>query len=282
MTRPELDIAIDWAAAEGWNPGINDADAFWRADPHGFLGGSVEGEVVATGSAVSYGPALTFLGLFIVPPEKRGKGYGRTMWAGMEAAAEGRLGAGGVIGLDGVLAVVDFYASHGFRRIHDHVRMGGPAGSRPAAVDTTAGVLVPAAEVPFEGLVAFDAEHFGTPRPAFLRAWIEQPTSTALVLLAVDELAGFAVRRRCRTGHKIGPLFALTPAGAEVLLAALRADVAAGDALFLDVPDQNPAAVQLARGAGMTEVFRCARMYRGAAPAVPWSQVFGATTLELG
>ena len=26
MTRQEVDIAIDWAAAEGWNPGMYDID----------------------------------------------------------------------------------------------------------------------------------------------------------------------------------------------------------------------------------------------------------------
>lgn len=29
MTRPELDLCIQWAAAEGWNPGLHDADAFY-------------------------------------------------------------------------------------------------------------------------------------------------------------------------------------------------------------------------------------------------------------
>ena len=37
MTRAELDLAIEWAAGEGWNPGLADADAFYAADPNGFL-----------------------------------------------------------------------------------------------------------------------------------------------------------------------------------------------------------------------------------------------------
>ena len=32
MRRADLDIAIDWAAAEGWNPGLDDAEAFLAAD----------------------------------------------------------------------------------------------------------------------------------------------------------------------------------------------------------------------------------------------------------
>jgi hypothetical protein len=30
-TRAELDRMVDWAAAEGWNPGLADADPFWAA-----------------------------------------------------------------------------------------------------------------------------------------------------------------------------------------------------------------------------------------------------------
>ncbi|AGA91039.1 hypothetical protein Thimo_2296 [Thioflavicoccus mobilis 8321] len=37
MTRAELDTLVDWAAAEGWNPGLNDAQIFWDTDPDGFV-----------------------------------------------------------------------------------------------------------------------------------------------------------------------------------------------------------------------------------------------------
>ncbi len=37
MNRKEVDIAIEWAANEGWNPGKHDADCFHSADPEGFL-----------------------------------------------------------------------------------------------------------------------------------------------------------------------------------------------------------------------------------------------------
>ena len=35
MSRAEVDLAIDWAAGEGWNPGRHDADCFHGADPGG-------------------------------------------------------------------------------------------------------------------------------------------------------------------------------------------------------------------------------------------------------
>lgn len=76
MTRQELNIAIDWAAAEGWNPGLYDADCFYAADPNGFLVGLLGDEPISTISVVKYGDSFGFLGFYIVKPEYRGKGYG--------------------------------------------------------------------------------------------------------------------------------------------------------------------------------------------------------------
>ena len=62
---------LAWAAAEGWNPGIDDATAFHRADPGGFLIGALDEEPVASVSLVRYDASFAFLGLYIVRPEWR-------------------------------------------------------------------------------------------------------------------------------------------------------------------------------------------------------------------
>ena len=35
MERADVDLAVEWAAREGWNPGLADAEAFHAADPEG-------------------------------------------------------------------------------------------------------------------------------------------------------------------------------------------------------------------------------------------------------
>ena len=52
MKQDEVNLAIEWAAKEGWNPGIHDADCYYSADSNGFFIGILGDEPIATISAV--------------------------------------------------------------------------------------------------------------------------------------------------------------------------------------------------------------------------------------
>ncbi|HXN87944.1 MAG TPA: GNAT family N-acetyltransferase, partial [Methylocella sp.] len=43
MRPDEISIAVNWAAAEGWNPGLADDACFAAVDPEGFLIGELDG-----------------------------------------------------------------------------------------------------------------------------------------------------------------------------------------------------------------------------------------------
>ena len=78
------------------------------------------------------------------------------------------------------------------------------------------------------------------------------------------------------------PLFADSPELAEALFDSLAARAEPGTAVYLDVPETNPAALELAQRHGMTRVFETARMYTGGAPPAATERLFGITTFELG
>jgi hypothetical protein len=62
MRSDEISIAVDWAAAEGWNPGLADAACFAMVDPDGFLIGELDGAPVATVSCVNLSLGCTSCG----------------------------------------------------------------------------------------------------------------------------------------------------------------------------------------------------------------------------
>jgi hypothetical protein len=221
---------------------------------------------------VAYDDRFAFFGLYIVEPECRGRGYG----SAITEAAMRRIGDRNA-GLDGVTSMVDKYARFGYRLAHHSIRHGftpsGPAAAHPAIVD--------AASVPFEALVDYDARHFPARRATFLARWIAQPGAAALAFVEGDRLGGFGVIRPCRTGHKIGPLFADDERAAEALFVAL-CNHGQGGAVYLDVPEPNRAGMALARRFGMAPEFECARMYLRGDPGLPLDRIYGVTAFETG
>ncbi|HEX9471027.1 MAG TPA: GNAT family N-acetyltransferase [Bradyrhizobium sp.] len=272
MRPDEISIAVDWAAAEGWNPGLADDACFAAADPEGFFIGELDGAPAATVSCVNYGARFAFLGFYIVREDLRARGYGLRMWSAAIAHAGPR-----VIGLDGVLAQQQNYRKSGFELAYANVRYGGTV----AAPDAPQAGVIALAEVPLATVEAYDATVFPAPRTAFLHAWIGSPGHVGCALVRDGGLAGCGVIRPCRKGRKIGPLVADDRATAEVVLSALLARVGGGE-IFLDVPSINRDAVALAQDLGLAPVFETARMYTGPIPPLRPERVFGVTTFELG
>jgi hypothetical protein len=279
MERAEVDLAVEWAAREGWNPGLADAAAFHAADPGGFLvSEDADGTPVACIAATRHGDDLGFVGFvgfYIVAPERRGQGHGIAIWRAGMARLEGRL-----VGLDGVVEQQDAYRRSGFELAWRNRRYGA---GRPRAVDVPAGAaeVVDAGSLPFGALAAYDAAMAAGRRDAFLRAWLTLPGHVALAAVRDGRPAGLGVVRPSREGAKIGPIFADDTATARALFAALAARAPAGP-LFLDVPEPNTDAATLARDAGMAPVFETARMYTGPPPALPLERLYGVTSFELG
>jgi ribosomal protein S18 acetylase RimI-like enzyme len=270
MSADEVAMSVEWAAAEGWNPGLHDPHCFREVDPDGFLVGVWRGEPVACLAAVAYDEHFGFIGLYIVKPGFRGKGFGMRIWQhGMRYLGDRN------IGLDGVVAQQANYGKSGFGLAYRNVRyQGRVSGIGCAHVE-------PAADVPFAELLAYDRQCFPAARERFLSAWIAQPDTVALATIDAGRVAGYGIVRRCKTGCKIGPLFADDPGVATGLFRALAASVP-GEVIVLDVPETNPAAVALAERHGMTSVFETARMYTKEAPAIAIDRVFGVTSFELG
>lgn len=277
MTRAEVALAVQWAANEGWNPGIHDAGCFYDTDNRGFLLGLIGEVPVAAVSAVNYDNNFCFLGFFMVDKKYRGQGLG--MQIGAYALG---LYPNVTMGLDGVVEQQENYKKAGFVMAYNDYRFSFKVNKQAVAGNMPDTAPVKAADVPFDALVAYDAQMFGCSRPKFLRSWINQPDSASYVYHEGDAIKGFGLIRKCTSGYKIGPLFSDDKSIAEALLHKLTEQLPEGEVVYLDIPEPNKDATTLVEKYKMEKVFETARMYRGTPPALPVNRIFGVTTFELG
>jgi GNAT superfamily N-acetyltransferase len=273
ISRAELAMGLDWAAMEGWNPGLQDENSFLAADPDGFLMGWLGDVPVGLISAVRYGSGFGFIGLYIVLPRFRGQGHGMALWRAGMHALQGR-----TVGLDGVVAQQDNYRKSGFTLAYNNVRYQGHSQGHSQRDDA----IVPLYKIPLQELLRYDSAFFPDDRQAFLQRWVGQPQSIALGVLEAGQLVGYGVCRPCRTGYKIGPLCADRTVIAQRLFTALTGDLLTGLQLQFDIPEVNSAALALAKHHGMEPVFETARMYAGPTPHIDVGRLYGITSFELG
>ena len=246
MTRQELGLAVEWAATEGWNPGLHEADSFYTADPSGFLIGLLNEEPIAVISAVKYEDRFGFVGFYIVSPEFREKGFGIQIWNEAMNRLKGRN-----VGLDGVVDQQENYKKSGFKLAYRNIRYEG-VNHTVAPIDTS---VVELSSIPFEVIETYDRLFFPTTRSAFLKSWIQMHNNQALAVLQEGRLTGYG---------------------------ALKGQTTLGACVYLDIPEPNENALELVKRHNMTVVFETARMYTGTAPELPLDRLYGVTTFELG
>lgn len=273
MRREEVDLAVDWAAAEGWNPGLYDAECFWAVDPEGWWIGLLNDQLICLKSAVAYDAHFGFMGFYITQPEYRGHGYGLELWQQANASLSPRN-----VGMDGVVAQQANYTKSGYHYAYRQMRFSGPGG----CVQPNQSAIVDLREFPLAALSAYDRRHFPALRENFLKLWISRPGTVALGYLEQNQLVGYAVLRPCRQGFKVGPLFADRPEIAESLFSSLRARVSPDQPVFIDVPEPNVHALKLVEQHQLSYVFETARMYTQEPPELPLEEIYGITSFELG
>jgi len=272
MTLDDLKIAISWAKREGWNPGLHDAECFFKADPNGFFKGTIDNKIIAVGSAVAYGDEYGFCGLYIVDKDYRGKNFGFELTKARLNYLGDRL-----TGIDGVLEMTDKYSKIGYVKQHENIRF--KYSSNFEFINNIN--IVDLSSVDFAKLSNYDRKYFPAKRDNFLKSWISQHDSFALSYIQNNSLQGYGVIRKCIAGHKIGPLFAENQEIANHIFQAL-VNKAASNEIYIDMPEPNPAVKQFIKDYSLKEVFYTTRMYRNGMPNINLNNIFGITTFELG
>lgn len=279
LSENETARLLNWAQTEGWNPGIEDANAFYLTDPSGFLGLKIDNDLACAMSLVKHTEKFGFLGLYICHPRFRGKGLGFTLW---QAALNGFDDV--TIGLDGVVEQQANYRKSGFqyawknrrfKALAKHLLLLQPEFPDNLHVQQIGPSLI-------KKVIEYDEKIGGYSRPLFLQNWFRE-TKSRLTLVATHQnnVCGVVTIRQCIEDYKIGPLLADSANIAEALLQKAITKIGA-DRFYIDVPETNAVANNMLKELQCETVFETARMYRGKAPTCQFEKLFGVATLELG
>jgi GNAT superfamily N-acetyltransferase len=275
MSLQELqNIAIDWAAKEGWNPGLDDAECFYAADPNGFIVGFLNEEPIACISAVAYDENFGFMGFYIVKAEYRGQGYGLKIWNEAIRYMNNRN-----IGLDGVVDQQENYKKSGFKLAYNNIRY---EGSSKIANRPTSSLVFKISTSNIHQIADYDRSLFPAHRVDFLHQWLTQKNGFGYCWIDDNNIKGYGFIRACQKGYKIGPLFADTPEIASQLFDKLCDDLAPHSIIYLDIPEPNTHALTLTQKNDMKPVFNTARMYTKTEPNIKLEKIYGVTSFELG
>jgi len=274
MTEEDAGQAWEWAGQEGWNPGLHDRELITANNPEGCFAGILDGKMVSSIVAAQYQRKYGFLGLYIVAPEYRGRGYGRAIW---EHAINYLTGEVGVecIGLDSVLASEALYKRSGFQPSYKIWQYKGVV-SR-----SFKRVCPPIGERHFPDIADYDLKVFMMDRASFLHGFIFKAEAKTAEAYAGGKLAGFAVAHPCFEGYKIGPLFADDIEVARMLLESLLAELP-GQTVNVKAAESNSLAIRLFTNFGMRPDSPTVRMYTSHKYQQDIRYVYGITTRVVG
>ena len=281
----DIPLINDWARREGFAPGTGDIGIYRQTDRQGIWTGCLDDDPIGCIAGIRYNPAYGFIGLFIVRPDQRGRGYGVQLWR----QALDHLQNVSCIGLEAAENRVDDYSGWGFQPASPTTRWQLDIGSRcdqlPATTLPDGLRLIHGDAIPDPTIQIYDADRELSPRPHFLADWLHHPAGDVTALLDGKQAChGFARIRPCllqqNEGWRIGPLLADSPELAELLIRDLLK--ARQGLVIIDSPGGNALASPLLHNLGFSPTGRTLRMYRGVMPSRQLDEVYGLACLELG
>jgi len=267
LTRADLAFADLVRAVAGWNQTTADWARFLVPDPDGCFLAEWNGVPAGTATTIVYGPALAWIGMVLVHPDYRRRGVGRAM---LEHCLE-HLRKRGVrcIKLDATPAGKQVYDGLSFKDEWTLTRW------------QHAGAAWPQAETDREiqdcrkvgDVESLDAFAFGVSRKRMLESLMKHSRCALACKTETGDVTGYGLLREGSLASYLGPVVAAA-ADAAVRLVERLLPRAIERTIYWDIPDQNTAAVGLAKELGFTRERTLIRMYLGenTAPGDPLQQ----------
>jgi GNAT superfamily N-acetyltransferase len=258
--KPVAQAMLDELVVQsGWNQTSQDWAIFLRDGAVCAVRDS-KGHIIASGAVLPMGGHVAWISMILVAPRARGQGLGTAVFEHCLSVVKA---AGRTAYLDATPAGERIYSQFGFTPEFRLTRWERDKFAAAVPPDRTAKhkselptVLDKAA---LEALVALDTQALGVPRSALLADFLAREDTACL-----RSKTGFAIVRRGRIAHQIGPVLASDEAGGAALLA--RAEQSLEGKVFVDVPDERVLLCEQLRVAGFAPQRGFVRMVLGPQP----------------
>jgi ribosomal protein S18 acetylase RimI-like enzyme len=239
MVEADVPFGMKLKNITKWNQLPADWKRFITLEPKGcFIAVSEDGEDVGTVTTTTYGTKLAWIGMVLVPPERRRQGIGTALLKkAISYLEEKRLEC---IGLDATPLGNKLYLTLGFREDFALERRQGQGQAL-----TSKGVEKMKTS-DLDAVTEFDAARFGVPRANVLGLLYKDYPELAWVAKSGGKIAGCVMMRPGFNAHQIGPWVASNPATAEELFKTALSAVP-GRPIFFDVVVPNEAAMAVAK-----------------------------------
>jgi GNAT superfamily N-acetyltransferase len=263
MTATDIPLGLRLARQTGWNQIEADWRRFLAMQPDGCFVGELDGTPVATTAAFIFGP-VAWIAMVLVEVDSRRKGVATAL---LKHALDflDRQGAK-TVRLDATAAGQPVYEKLGFVPEYPLARYQGTpriADFGLGISDSTRGANPQSAIInpQFREIAAFDYRMTATPREKMLARLFEESPELTRVLRRDSQLEGYITGRRGANATLIGPCIATTYAGPTLLGDGLSR--CNGQPVFLDIPQDNAPAIEIAERHGLSVQRHFMRMCRG-------------------
>jgi GNAT superfamily N-acetyltransferase len=259
MTEADIAAGMRLKEIAGWNQTREDWKRFLEASPRGCFVAEVNGKVCGTATTIVYQNRFAWIGMVLVDPEYRSRGFGTQLLQNAIKHLDGRQIA--TIKLDATPQGKPIYKKLGFVCEYELERWT----LRRIAADAKVGSCDPCDSVSpkiLESVLGKDQEIFGASRSFLLKDLHEQAPQLSIAISKNNELEGYAFGRRGSFADHLGPWVA---ANADAASRVLETFVSRSgrSAIIVDRLKANAFGESLLHSAGFAYTRPLTRMFRG-------------------
>jgi GNAT superfamily N-acetyltransferase len=261
MTEWDIPAGMRLKEIAGWNQTREDWERFLQASPRGCFVAEVNSKVCGTATTIVYESRLAWIGMVLVDPECRSRGFGtQLLRKAIEHLDELQIPT---IKLDATPHGKPIYERLGFVPEYELERWTLPRRAADAGVHGAGRSLESVSLTLLEAIVKQDREVFGANRSFLLKHLHDHEPQFTIAIERSGMLQGYAFGRRGSFADHLGPWVAVDADSARCILEMFLAR-SGRDTVIVDRLKGSAFTETLLRSAGFAYSRQLTRMVRGA------------------